>query len=128
MAKATTPELRDPRVYWADYGNRIEAYDRPASREDAVRLAFARKEPTVAGGGGFLWHVTSTESDRWPRSERTKRAARASVERIARRILRKREAGTDLRCGDCGAYADVLPDGLCARCSWQSVVIVEAPL
>lgn len=91
MTAEPAVERPEPRVYWADYGHRIEAYDRPASRPDAVRLAYASRQPSVTASRGALWAVTSTEPGRWPPPERTKKAARASVERIARRILRSRE-------------------------------------
>lgn len=88
----TTTTTLDPRVYWADYGDKIEAYDRPASNPAAVRLAYAIKHKAHPGFRGH-WSITTTEPNRWPRARRTKREAREDVARIARRILRARAGG-----------------------------------
>lgn len=80
------------RVYWADHGRRIEAYDRPVSHEGAQLLAWAEHRPSMDSRKG-MWHVSTSQPNCWPGPELTKKAAKASVTRFARWALARRRDG-----------------------------------
>lgn len=82
---------RELRVYFADYGDRLEVYDRPARKPDAVRLAYAKRMRAGAGPPRTYWAVRTTEPNRWPSPVSTKKAARESLRLIGERIVRRRE-------------------------------------